>query len=101
VFPGNKGKPLSDGAMLNLLERMKQDQYTVHGFRSTFRDWSGEQTNFPREICELALSHVNDDETEAAYLRTDFFEKRRKLMDAWAAFAAGETASVQLIGAAD
>lgn len=101
VFLGNKGKSLSDGAMLKLLERMKQDQYTVHGFRSTFRDWSGEQTNFPREICELALSHVNDDETEAAYLRTDFFDKRRKLMEAWAAFVAGETEPMRLVASAE
>jgi integrase len=101
VFLGNKGKPLSDGTMLALLDRMGMGHFTVHGFRSTFRDWSGECTSFPREVCELALSHVNDDETEAAYLRTDFFEKRRALMETWARFAAGEGEPVRLIGAAE
>ena len=86
VFPGNKGLHLSNNSMLVLLDRMGHGDVTVHGFRSSFRDWSGEQTNYPREICELALAHVNSDETEAAYLRTDFFEKRRKLMGDWASY---------------
>jgi integrase len=86
AFPGNKGKHLSNNAMLVLLDRMGHGDVTVHGFRSSFRDWSGEQTNYPREICELALAHVNSDETEAAYLRTDFFEKRRQLMGDWAKY---------------
>lgn len=91
AFPGNKGKHLSNGAMLVLLDRMGHGDVTVHGFRSSFRGWSGEKTNYPREICELALAHVNDDETEAAYLRTDFFEKRRKLMGDWARHVTGQT----------
>jgi integrase len=86
VFPGNKGLHLSNNSMLVLLDRMGHGDVTVHGFRSSFRNWSGEQTNYPREICELALAHVNSDETEAAYLRTDFFEKRRKLMRDWASY---------------
>jgi integrase len=60
---------------------------TVHGFRSTFRDWAAEQTNFPREICEAALAHSNGDKVEAAYRRSDLFDKRRELMTAWADYA--------------
>lgn len=87
IFPGQKfGKPLSNMAMLQLLERMGYGDYTVHGFRSTFRDWAAERTEFPREVAEMALSHVVDDETEAAYRRGDLFEKRRRLMEAWAKF---------------
>jgi integrase len=59
---------------------------TVHGFRSTFRDWCAERTNFPREIAEAALGHVVGDETERAYRRGDALEKRRRLMDAWARY---------------
>lgn len=89
VFPGGKrDQPLSNAAFLALLDRMNRSDITAHGFRSTFRDWAAEQTTFPREIAEVALGHVNDDETEAAYLRTDFFDKRRKLMEEWANFAA-------------
>ena len=57
-----------------------------HGFRSSFRDWAGEQTSFPREVCEFALAHVIKDKAEAAYARSDLFEKRRKLMGAWAQY---------------
>jgi integrase len=85
VFPGMKpGKPLSNMAMLNLLGRMGRGDITVHGFRSTFKDWAAERTNFPREVSEMALAHVIDDKVEAAYRRGDLFEKRRRLMDAWA-----------------
>jgi integrase len=59
---------------------------TIHGFRSTFRTWAGECTNFAREICEKALAHTVGDETERAYDRGDLFEKRRKLMDAWSRY---------------
>jgi integrase len=62
---------------------------TVHGFRSTFRDWCAEQTNFPREIAELALAHTVGSEVERAYRRTDLFDKRRELMDGWADFCGG------------
>jgi integrase len=62
------------------------DAITVHGFRSTFRDWAAERTNFPREIAEKALAHAIGDETERAYQRGDLFEKRRRLMGAWAQF---------------
>ena len=60
---------------------------TVHGFRSTFRDWASEQTSYPHETCEHALAHRISDKSEAAYRRGDQFEKRRKLMDAWAQLA--------------
>lgn len=87
VFPGNaKGKPLSSMAMTMQLRRMKRGDITVHGFRSTFRDWASEQTSFPHETCEHALAHRISDKAEAAYRRGDQFEKRRKLMEAWATF---------------
>ena len=60
---------------------------TGHGFRSTFRDWAAERTNFSRQICEMALAHAVENRTEAAYLRGDQFDKRRKLMDTWAKYA--------------
>ena len=87
VFPGNaRSKPLSSMAMSMLLRRMGKSEITVHGFRSTFRDWASEQTSFPHETCEHALAHRISDKAEAAYRRGDQFEKRRKLMEAWASF---------------
>jgi integrase len=73
-------------AMDMMLRRMKHDAVTVHGFRSSFRDWAGNVSNFPREITETALAHVIGDKAEQAYRRSDALEKRRKLMEAWAAF---------------
>src|SRR5262249_15904357 len=94
VFPGAKrGRPLSDMAMLMLLRRMGLGDLTVHGFRSTFRDWAAERTNFPREVAEMALAHVIDDKTEAAYRRGDLFQKRRQLMNAWARHCAAPAAA--------
>jgi len=87
VFPGNaRGKPISAKAMAMLLRQIKRDDITVHGFRSTFRDWASEQTSFPHETCEHALAHRISDKAEAAYRRGDQFEKRKKLMEAWSAF---------------
>lgn len=87
VFPGSKvGKPLSNMAMLKLLERMERSDLTVHGFRSTFRDWAAERTNFPREVAEHALAHSLPDKVEAAYRRGDLFDKRRTMMNAWARY---------------
>jgi len=87
VFPGQKpGKPLSVMALEMVLRRMKIDDVTVHGFRSSFRDWAAECTNFPNEVCEAALAHVIGNKAEAAYRRGDLFDKRRKLVDAWAAY---------------
>ncbi len=86
VFSGQRAdKPLSGMAMV-LLRRMKAASVTVHGFRSSFRDWCGEATSFPREIAEAALAHTAGDATERAYRRGDALEKRRTLMEAWGAF---------------
>ena len=88
LFPGRSGtKPLSGMAFLMVLRRMGRADVTTHGFRSSFRDWAAERTNFPRAVCEAALAHALRDKTEAAYHRTDLFERWRELMTAWAAFA--------------
>lgn len=95
VFPGRSArKPLSDMVFLMMIRRMEKD-ITAHGFRSTFRDWSAERTNFSREVCEMALAHTVANKVEAAYLRGDLFDKRRQLMDTWAKYAtAGNRADV-------
>ncbi|MFG1340918.1 tyrosine-type recombinase/integrase [Xanthobacter autotrophicus] len=86
VFPGQRrGSPLSDMSLTALLRRLEVP-VTVHGFRSSFRDWAGDATAFPREVAEAALAHAVGDATEAAYRRSDALDKRRKLMEAWAAF---------------
>jgi len=74
-------------AMAMLLRRMKSG-ITVHGFRSSFRDWTSEATGFSHEVCEMALAHTISNKAEAAYRRGDLFEKRRKLMEAWAGYCA-------------
>ena len=85
IFEGRReGRPLSNMAMLQLLERMGRGELTVHGFRSTFRDWAAECTPFPNEVVEMALAHAIRDKTESAYRRGDLLEKRRELMEAWA-----------------
>ena len=85
VFPGRKpGRPLSNMSMEMILRRMKVEDATVHGFRSSFRDWVGNETNFPREVAEAALAHVVGDAAEQAYRRGDALEKRRALMENWA-----------------
>ena len=85
VFPGfRSGRPLSGMAMEMLLRRMKVTNATVHGFRSSFRDWCGDKTSFPREVAEAALAHKVGDEVERAYRRSDALEKRRRLMQEWA-----------------
>jgi len=84
VFPGLKrGRPLGSMRLLTLLRDMEHGHITVHGFRSSFRDWAAETTNFPREVAEAALAHAVGDKVEAAYRRGDLFEKRRELMEAW------------------
>ncbi len=86
VFPGGrKGKSLSNMAMAMLMKDMQRGE-TVHGFRSTFRDWAAERTNFPREIAELSLAHIVGDATERAYQRADLLEKRAAIMNQWATF---------------
>ena len=85
VFHGkHTGAHLSNMAMLELLKRMERTDITVHGFRSTFKDWASERTNYPREVTEMALAHTIADQVEAAYRRGDLFEKRRTLMAEWA-----------------
>jgi integrase len=106
LFPGGKvGKPLSNMAMLQLMRGMKREGgepwtddkgrgAVPHGFRSTFRDWVSERTSFSREVAEMALAHVVDDKTEAAYRRGDLFDKRRRMMSAWADYLAATKATV-------
>jgi integrase len=96
VFPGTKsGQPLSSMSMLMLLRRMKVP-VTVHGFRSTVRDWAGDCTSFPREITETSISHLVGNDAERAYRRGDAIEKRRQLMQAWADYCAGASNVVAL-----
>ena len=87
IFPGQRGGPLSSMALAMLLRRMEVDA-TIHGFRSSFRDWAGEVSPFPSDLAEMALAHLVGDATERAYRRGDGFAKRRDLMEAWAAFIA-------------
>jgi integrase len=89
VFLGaTKGASLSNMAMAIVLKRMGRDNITVHGFRSTFRDWAAETTSYPNDVIEMALAHTVGNKVEAAYRRGDLFEKRKRLMDEWAAFCA-------------
>ncbi len=100
VFPGRREtRPLSNMVFLMLLRRMKREDITAHGFRSTFRDWAAERTNLPTAVVEAALAHVIKDKTQAAYLRTQFFEQRRSLMETWATFATSTSATVVSIRA--
>jgi integrase len=94
IFPSRgSDTPLSNMAFLMTLRRMKLD-VTAHGFRSSFRDWASERTNFPNEVCELALAHTVKNKVEAAYRRGDQLAKRRELMTAWAGFATNKSAQV-------
>ena len=100
VFPGRRlTAPLSNMALAMTLRRMERVGLTVHGFRSTFRDWAAERTSFQSEVAEMALAHAVGDKVEAAYRRGDMFEKRRRFMDAWAKFcsqaATGEVVSIR------
>ncbi|WP_286134800.1 tyrosine-type recombinase/integrase [Neptunicoccus cionae] len=95
VFEGLKRhKPLSNMAMLMLLRRMKIEGITVHGFRSTFRDWASEVANAPREVAEMSLAHKVGSDVERAYARSDLLEKRRALMERWSNFVSGGTGKV-------
>ncbi len=92
VFPGAKeGKPLSDMTLTAVLKRMERSDLTVHGFRSTFREWAGETTGHPREVIEHALAHQLADKAEAAYQRGSLLPKRRKLMDDWSGYVNGRS----------
>ena len=95
VFEGQKRhKPLSNMAMLMLLRRMKVDGVTVHGFRSTFRDWASEVANAPREVAEMSLAHKVGSDVERAYARSDLLDRRRGLMERWSSFVSGTSAEV-------
>jgi integrase len=99
VFPGTKtGKSLSDMTLSKLVKEL-DFAADIHGFRTSFRTWAQERTNFPREVAEAALAHTIKDKAEAAYARSDVFDKRRKMMEAWAAYLAQETGTVAKIGA--
>ena len=99
VFPGAQaGRPLSNMSMLMALRRIGRADLTTHGFRSTFRDWAAERTNFPAEVAEMALAHAVGDKVEAAYRRGDLLDKRRQIMAAWARFCdAPPTASAAVV----
>jgi integrase len=97
VFSAKPKRPLSNMAMLKLLERMGRADITVHGFRSTFRDWVEETTNYAGTVAEAALAHVVGDKVEAAYRRGDLFEKRRKLMDAWGRYCTTQSKSADIV----
>ena len=88
---GRKGKPLSNMSMLKTLKLMKRDDLTVHGFRSTFRDWAAETTSYPDAVVEMALAHAVSNAVEAAYRRGDLFEKRTRLMAEWASYCASDS----------
>jgi integrase len=94
VFAGGRaGRPLSNMAMLELLRGMKAGSaYVPHGFRSSFRDWCAERTNYPSEVAEAALAHAIESRVQAAYRRGDLLEKRKRLMEDWASFCCGSAA---------
>lgn len=95
IFPGrNWTRPLSNMAFAMTLRRMGRGDITVHGFRSSFRDWTAERTSTPRDVCEAALAHQVRDKVEAAYRRTDLFERRRLLMDEWSRFLSSNAGKV-------
>jgi integrase len=96
VFPGERGR-LSGVSFFRLLRRMGHEGLTTHGFRSSFRDFAAERTNFPREVAELALAHAVGDATERAYQRSDLFAKRRQLSEAWAKFCAAPATAGEVI----
>ena len=95
VFPGLRNGRLSENTLNDMVGRMGLDQFTAHGFRSSFRDWAGDETDFQREVAEAALAHVVGDRTEAAYRRGTALEKRRALMNAWSSYVAGTGAGAR------
>lgn len=98
VFPGHKrGSHLSNAAMMQVLKRQGRTGITVHGFRSTFRDWCAESTNYPADVAEMSLAHTVRDKTEAAYRRGDLFEKRARLMADWARYCSKPTQAAAVV----
>jgi len=99
VFEGQKRhKPFSNMAMLMLLRRMKVESVTVHGFRSTFRDWASEAANAPRGVAEMSLAHKVGSDVERAYARSDLLEKRWELMARWSGYISGNTTKTASMG---
>jgi integrase len=96
IFPGMRGA-LSNMSLLAVIERMGHADLTSHGFRSSFRDWCAECTNYPSEVCEAALAHAISNKVEAAYRRTDLFERRRRLMDDWAAYCTNPVTTGEVV----
>jgi integrase len=95
IFPGrDAGRPLSDMSLTAVLRRKGRGELTAHGFRSSFRDWAAETTAYSAELVEMALAHAVGNKVEAAYRRGDLFEKRRRLMDDWAAYCLMPSATV-------
>lgn len=94
AFPGLRGKPLSDMTLAKALKTAGAGAYTVHGFRSSFRDWAAETTGTPGDVVEAALAHTVANRVEAAYRRTNYVEKHRRLMDAWARYLGTKSANV-------
>ena len=95
VFEGQKRhRPLSNMSMLMLLRRMNVEGVTVHGFRSTFRDWASEFANAPREVAEMSLAHKVGSKVERAYARSDLLDRRRALVERWSTFVSGESGEV-------
>ena len=97
IFPGNSRDHLSNMALLMLLRRIGRDDLTAHGFRASFKTWASEQTRFPREIIEVALSHQVGGKLENAYQRGDLLEKRRQLMNAWAQYCSKVPISADVV----
>lgn len=104
LIPGARyGKPLSNMALLQLMRGMgygvkgEKGDYVPHGFRSSFRDWSGEVSSFPRDVAEMALAHTIENKVEAAYRRGDLFEKRRKMMETWSNYLHEHQSNVEVL----
>ncbi len=94
IFRTGGARPMSDTVFAALMKRMKREDVTTHGFRSTFRDWCSESAHADREVAEAALAHSLGDKVERAYARSDLFERRRDLMEAWAKYATGKSGNV-------
>jgi integrase len=98
VFPGSRaGRPVGENTPVRLAKEAAGADITLHGFRSSFRDWAAERTAFPREVAEMALAHAIPNAVEAAYRRGDLFEKRRRLMDSWSDYCAKPAASGKVL----
>jgi integrase len=92
LFPGQTAKSIDNTAMRRMLERLGYGHVSVHGMRSSFRDWAAERTNYPNHVVEMALAHAIGDKVEAAYRRGDLFDKRTRLMTDWAEYCASPPA---------